>query len=173
MHPFIQFHWPLGHSIQVFTHYLDGLQNNFGSNSLGKNTTWSDCVDEFDVDAYADSAAATGARYAVITMMQGAKFMLGPNARYDNLTGCVSFAFVQLVIVDAAPCPHSLQCHQAAACWCKLLLPLLLSLIRCCCAAACSCSRCTSAVDAAAVVAVVAVMLLLLLLQSVGMRCTC
>jgi hypothetical protein len=29
----------------VFTHYLDALQNDFGSNSQGKNTTWSECVD--------------------------------------------------------------------------------------------------------------------------------
>ena len=70
----------------VFTHYLDGLQNG-GSNSLGKKTSWDDCVSEFDAEAYAASAAATGARYAVITMMQGSKSMLGPNARYDALTG--------------------------------------------------------------------------------------
>ena len=74
-----------GHGI--FTHYLNGLQNSFGSNSQGKNTSWSDCVDEFDTDAYAASAAAAGARYAIITMMQGDIFMLGPNALYDAYTG--------------------------------------------------------------------------------------
>ena len=71
----------------VFTHYLNGLQNNKGPNSLGRNTSWSDTVDEFDVDAYADSAARAGARYAVITMMQGGIHMIAPNSRYDNYTG--------------------------------------------------------------------------------------
>jgi len=71
----------------VFTHYLNELQNSFGSNSQGKNTSWSDCVDEFDTEAYASSAAAAGARYAVITMMQGSIFLLGPNALYDSFTG--------------------------------------------------------------------------------------
>lgn len=37
--------------------------------------------------AYAESAALAGARYAVITMMQGTKFMLAPNAVYDTFTG--------------------------------------------------------------------------------------
>lgn len=71
----------------VFTHYLDGLQNNFGPNSQGRNTTWSDAVDEFDVEAYAASAAQANARYAVITVMQGSRFMIAPNAAYDAFTG--------------------------------------------------------------------------------------
>jgi hypothetical protein len=48
----------------VFTHYLDGLQNEFGINSQGRTTTWSDAVDEFDAEAYAASAAQANARYA-------------------------------------------------------------------------------------------------------------
>ena len=71
----------------VFTHYLDGLQNGFGPNSQGKNTTWSAAVDEFDAEAYAASAALANARYAVITVMQGTKFMIAPNAVYDAYTG--------------------------------------------------------------------------------------
>jgi len=71
----------------IFTHYLNGLQNSFGPNSQGKNTSWSDCVDEFDVNAYAASASAAGAHYAVITMMQGTKYLLAPNAAYDAFTG--------------------------------------------------------------------------------------
>lgn len=90
----------------VFTHYLDSLQNEFGSNSQGRNTTWSQCVDEFNVTAYAQSAANAGARYVIITMMQGTKFMLAPNAVYDSFTGyapgdaCASRDLV-LDIVDA------------------------------------------------------------------------
>jgi hypothetical protein len=71
----------------VFTHYLDGLQNGFGPNSQGKNSTWSEAVDEFDAEAYAASAAQANARYAVITVMQGNKFMIAPNAVYDAYTG--------------------------------------------------------------------------------------
>ena len=71
----------------IFTHYLDGLQNGFGPNSQGRNTSWSECVDEFNVTAYAASAAAARARYAVITMMQGSKYLLAPNAAYDAFTG--------------------------------------------------------------------------------------
>ena len=72
----------------VFTHYLDGLQSRNGSNAQGNaSTSWSDTVDAFDAEAYAASAAATGARYAVITMTQGSKSMLVPNSVYDKLTG--------------------------------------------------------------------------------------
>ena len=37
----------------VFTHYLSSLQNEFGRNSQGQNSTWDACVNEFDVEAYA------------------------------------------------------------------------------------------------------------------------
>lgn len=71
----------------VFNHYLDGLQNSFGPNSNGQNTSWSDCVDAFDAEAYAASLAAAGARYAIITMMQGGITMIAPNRVYDQYTG--------------------------------------------------------------------------------------
>ena len=74
-----------GHGI--FTHYLNGLQNSFGPNSQNRNTSWSDCVNEFDVEAYAASAAAANARYAIITVMQGDRFMIAPNAVYNSFTG--------------------------------------------------------------------------------------
>jgi len=79
--------WFLHAGHGVFTHYLNGLQNSFGPNSLGKNSTWSQTVDDFNVTAYADSVAAAGGRYAIITMMQGSKEMLGPNSVYDKYTG--------------------------------------------------------------------------------------
>jgi alpha-L-fucosidase len=71
----------------TFTHFLNGLQNEFGRNSQGKNSTWDDCVAQFDVDAYAADAAATGARYAFITMMQGDQHLIAPNSIFDQLTG--------------------------------------------------------------------------------------
>ena len=72
---------------RVFTHFLQGLQNSFGRNSLGKNTSWDECVAAFDVEAYAADAAATGAKYAFITIMQDSQFMIAPNAVFDTLTG--------------------------------------------------------------------------------------
>jgi len=72
----------------IFTHYLDGLQNSAASpNSNGRETSWSDCVDEFDVEAYAASAAAAHAKFAFVTMMQGSRFLAAPNAAYDAFTG--------------------------------------------------------------------------------------
>ena len=71
----------------TFTHFLNGLQNEFGRNSQGKNSTWDKCVAQFDVDAYAADAAATGARYAFITMMQGDQHLIAPNSIFDQLTG--------------------------------------------------------------------------------------
>ena len=72
----------------VFTHYLHALQSSNGTNAQGNaSTSWTDTVDAFDADAYANSAAATGARYATITLMQGDKFLLGPNSVYNKLTG--------------------------------------------------------------------------------------
>jgi hypothetical protein len=71
----------------VFTHFLNNLQNEFGTNSLGRNSSWNDCVAQFDVDAYAADAAATGAKYAFITVMQIDQHMIAPNAQFDNLTG--------------------------------------------------------------------------------------
>eukprot|EP01050_Picozoa_sp_SAG11_P001599 SAG11_NODE_71_length_18338_cov_14.752974_3_plen_2964_part_00 len=75
----------------IFVHYLQGIQNNCTDisrcNSQGKNTSWSQCVDEFDVDIFAKDAAATGAQYVIFTMMQATQFMIAPNAAYDNYTG--------------------------------------------------------------------------------------
>eukprot|EP00039_Didymoeca_costata_P021073 m.343319 g.343319 ORF g.343319 m.343319 type:complete len:366 (+) comp22687_c0_seq1:102-1199(+) len=79
--------WMVKARVGVFTHYLDGLQNNFGRSSLMKNTSWEECVKEFDAENYAESAAATGASYAVITVMQGSRFMIAPNTVYDKFTG--------------------------------------------------------------------------------------
>ena len=71
----------------VFTHYLSSLQNDFGRNSQGKNSSWDEAVDAFDVEAYATSAAETGARYAVLTLTQQSRFVLGPNSVYERFTG--------------------------------------------------------------------------------------
>ncbi|MBP5621189.1 MAG: hypothetical protein J6X44_04160, partial [Thermoguttaceae bacterium] len=72
----------------VFVHYLDGLQNAASTiNSLGKETSWNECVDEFDVELFADQVAETGAGYAFFTVMQQTRFMPAPNETFDRLTG--------------------------------------------------------------------------------------
>lgn len=72
----------------VFFHYLDDLQNKAGAvNSLGRETSWNDCVKEFDVERFADRVAETGAGYAFFTMMQQTRFFPAPNETFDRLTG--------------------------------------------------------------------------------------
>ena len=72
----------------VFFHYLSGLQNNAETvNSLGKETGWDECVDEFDVERFANQVAETGAGYVFFTMMQQDKYLCAPNATFDRLTG--------------------------------------------------------------------------------------
>ena len=36
---------------------------------------------------YASSVAATGAKYTVITMLQGTQHMIAPNSAFDSITG--------------------------------------------------------------------------------------
>lgn len=72
----------------VFVHYLNGLQNNPDHvASLGKETSWDECVAEFDVDLFAKRMAEAGAGYVVFTVMQQQRFMIAPNATFDKITG--------------------------------------------------------------------------------------
>ena len=72
----------------VFVHYLEGLQNNPAElNSLGRRTSWDQCVKEFDAKRFADQIAQTGAGYVIITMEQRTRFLIAPNATFDRLTG--------------------------------------------------------------------------------------
>lgn len=73
----------------VFTHYLEFNVNraeNPQNQGVGV-TSWNDCVNAVDVKKLTDSVAATGAGYFVITMQQGNRFMLAPNAAYDEIAG--------------------------------------------------------------------------------------
>jgi hypothetical protein len=72
----------------VFTHYLDKLQGMGGANSNGNaSADFNAMVDAFDAELYAESVAATGANYAIITMMQGTQHMIAPNSKFDEITG--------------------------------------------------------------------------------------
>jgi hypothetical protein len=72
----------------VFVHYLEHLQNNPAElNSLGKRTSWDECVREFDVERFAGQIGQTSAGYVVFTVEQITRFMIAPNATFDRLTG--------------------------------------------------------------------------------------
>jgi len=72
----------------VFVHYLDGIQNNADQlHSLGKQTSWDECVRDFDTERFAADVEASGAGYAIVTVMQISRFMIAPNATFDRITG--------------------------------------------------------------------------------------
>lgn len=72
----------------VFVHYLAGLQNDARQvHSLGRETSWDECVREFDTERFADAMAQAGAGYVIFTIMQVSRFMIAPNATFDEITG--------------------------------------------------------------------------------------
>lgn len=80
--------WFVACKYGVFVHYLHGLQNNPDHvASLGRQTSWDECVREFDVEKFADRMREAGAGYVIFTMMQRSRFLIAPNATFDRLTG--------------------------------------------------------------------------------------
>lgn len=72
----------------VFVHYLYDLQNNPEKrNSLGKQTSWDACVEEFDVAKFARQMSRAGAGYVIFTMHQRTRFLIAPNQTFDAKTG--------------------------------------------------------------------------------------
>ncbi|MBO7404834.1 MAG: hypothetical protein J6V24_07710 [Clostridia bacterium] len=73
----------------VFTHYLDGIQNNPGNplNQGAGRTSWNDCVHALDVGRLADSLKRCSAGYYFITLMQGNETMIAPNRTFDEIAG--------------------------------------------------------------------------------------
>ncbi len=72
----------------VFVHYLSGLQNNAEQlHSLGRETSWDECVDEFDTDRFAATMHEVGAGYVIFTVMQRKRTLIAPNATFDRITG--------------------------------------------------------------------------------------
>ncbi len=69
----------------VFTHYL------YGTPSLPETVSgdddWNRRVDSVDVKKLAQTLHRVGAGYYFITLMQGRKYMLGPNATFDRIAG--------------------------------------------------------------------------------------
>lgn len=72
----------------VFVHYLNGLQNNRESiHSLGRETSWDECVREFDTERFAETMREVGAGYVIFTVMQVTRHLIAPNAVFDRISG--------------------------------------------------------------------------------------
>ena len=80
--------WFVKHGYGVFVHYLNKIQNNPEHvASLGKATSWDECVREFNVELFADRMKETGAGYVIFTVQQQQPFMIAPNETFNRLTG--------------------------------------------------------------------------------------
>jgi len=72
----------------VFVHYLNSIQNNAEQlHSLGRQTSWDECVREFDTEKFAETMKEVGAGYVIFTVMQITRHMIAPNATFDRITG--------------------------------------------------------------------------------------
>jgi hypothetical protein len=80
--------WFMKHGYGIFAHYLSVCQNNAENiASLGKQTSWDECVNAFDTERFADRIKETGAGYVIFTIMQRRRFMIAPNETFNRLTG--------------------------------------------------------------------------------------
>ena len=72
----------------VFNHYLYGNPSD-GAKELSarRPLDWNTCVDSVDVRDLARRVHETGAGYYFLTLMQGSRYLLGPNAAYDSIAG--------------------------------------------------------------------------------------
>jgi len=74
----------------VMVHYLDhGTPASATSVSTTTAEAWNRRVDGFDIDAFVEQIAATGAGYVIFTVGQNSGHFCSPNAAYDRLTGIV------------------------------------------------------------------------------------
>ena len=77
----------------IMVHYLYGLQNGkrVYSNPSGITTSWEECVNDFDVNAFAENVYKTGAGYVIFTLCQVRANICAPSERFEEITdrGCV------------------------------------------------------------------------------------
>ncbi len=72
----------------VFNHYLYGNPSDTAADFYSRGALdWNAAVDSVDAEDLARRLHETGAGYYFITVMQGSRFMLGPNAAYDAIAG--------------------------------------------------------------------------------------
>lgn len=94
--------WRRGYG--VFVHLLhDSVNKKDSVRSMGKETSWDECLRDFDCDLYADTLKEMGAGYTIVTIMQTKKYMLAPNETYNRITGykngeaCPTFDFIEVL----------------------------------------------------------------------------
>lgn len=94
--------WFYEHGYGLFLHYLDVCMNNpKHPRSMGKSTSWDECLLDFDCDLFASDASKCGAGYVILTVMQVSKHMLAPNETFNRITGyrngeaCPTFDFIE------------------------------------------------------------------------------
>ncbi len=72
----------------VFVHFLAKVQNNPDTiQSLGRQTSWDECVRGFDVERFAEQMREAGVGYVIFTVNQQTRFLIAPNAAFDRITG--------------------------------------------------------------------------------------
>jgi len=71
----------------IMVHYLTTLQNTLQPHNMGKVTSWDSCVNDFNVNLFAQQIHETGAGYVIFTVYQGTPYLCTPNNAYESVTG--------------------------------------------------------------------------------------
>lgn len=79
--------WMRHTSYGVFVHYLEQLQNGQNPWRQGKRTDWDACVNDFNVNTFAQQVHDIGAGYVIFSVYQASKYLCIPNETYEQMTG--------------------------------------------------------------------------------------
>lgn len=72
----------------VFVHYLECCMNNpENPRSMGRKTSWDECIHDFDCDLFAKQLHEAGAGWLMLTIMQQSKYMIAPNETFNKISG--------------------------------------------------------------------------------------
>ena len=72
----------------IFNHYLASSVRGCGVGSKGEaEVSWEECVEQFDVPAYAKRVHELGAGYVIFTLSQGLRYLCAPNEAFDRIAG--------------------------------------------------------------------------------------
>jgi len=82
--------WFMNAKYGIFVHYLYNVQNNsenISGLSQGKQTSWNECVNDFNVDTFAKNMSDAGAAYVMFSILQSTRYMIAPNETFNKYTG--------------------------------------------------------------------------------------
>lgn len=82
--------WFLDGKYGISNHFISNYINRVAANDSEKwqsTESWNDVVNGFDVNAYAQQVAQTGASFVILTLGQNTGYLLAPNATYDKIAG--------------------------------------------------------------------------------------